>query len=106
MKQKLVPLLGIAFVVALISTGIFYGLFLGKSQGASADQPHASVVVAAHSLARGAVIQTGDLKTVPGATNEPPKGSFAAPELATGFTVLDPIEANQLVTESHVASHR
>ena len=35
MKKNLVPLLGIAFVVAIISTGIFYGLFVGKLKSAT-----------------------------------------------------------------------
>ena len=29
-KNNLVKLLGIAFVVAIISTGVFYGLFVSK----------------------------------------------------------------------------
>src|SRR5436190_635715 len=34
MKRNLVPLLGIALVVAIISTGVFYGLFVGRLTGA------------------------------------------------------------------------
>jgi Flp pilus assembly protein CpaB len=106
MKQKLVPLLGIAFVVALISTGVFYGLFVGKTESAPAGQQHFSVVVATRSLARGAVIQTADIKAISWAGTEPPKGSFTTPDQVAGVTVLDPIEANAPVVETRIASHR
>ncbi|MEO8131094.1 MAG: Flp pilus assembly protein CpaB [Bryobacteraceae bacterium] len=106
MKQKLVPLLGIAFVVALISTGVFYGLFVGKAQTAPTGQQHFSVVVANHALARGAVIQPGDIKAISWAGGEAPKGSFATPDQVAGVTVLDPIQANDPVIEGRIASHR
>ena len=38
MKNKLVPLLGIAFVVAVVATGIFYGLFVSKMRNAPNPQ--------------------------------------------------------------------
>ena len=106
MKQKLVPLLGIAFVVALISTGVFYGLFVGKAQSAPADQQRFSVVVASHPLARGAVIQAADIKAISWAGGEAPKGSFSTPDQVAGVTVLDPIGTNDPVVESRIASHR
>ncbi len=106
MKKKLVPLLGIAFVVALVSTGVFYGLFVGKAQSAPADQLRFSVVVANHLLARGAVIQAADVKAISWAGGEAPKGSFSTPDQLTGVTVLDPIGANDPVVESRLATHR
>ena len=60
MKKNLVPLLGIAFVVAIVSTGIFYGLFVGRLKTASAPAP--SIVVAARNLDRGASLQSADVK--------------------------------------------
>ena len=59
MKKNLVPLLGIAFVVAIISTGIFYGLFVGKLKSASV--PSQSIVVAARNLDRGTALQAADV---------------------------------------------
>ena len=106
MKKKLVPLLGIAFVVALISTGVFYGLFVGKAQSAPADQSRISVVVANHLLARGAVIQAADVKAISWAGGEAPKGSFSTPDQLAGVTVLDPIGANDPIVEGRIASHR
>jgi pilus assembly protein CpaB len=106
MKQKLAPLLGIAFVVALISTGVFYGLFVGKTQSSGSDQPHFTVVMASRALARGAVIQATDLKVSSFAGAEPPKGSFSMPDQLVGTTVLDTIAANEPVVESRLASHK
>ncbi len=52
MKRNIVPLLGIAFVVAIISTGIFYGLFAGKLRSSVGELPVQSIVVAARTLTR------------------------------------------------------
>jgi hypothetical protein len=61
MKRNMVPLLGIAFVVAIISTGVFYGLFAGKLRSSS-DLPGHAIVVAARDLDRGTVLQPGDFR--------------------------------------------
>jgi pilus assembly protein CpaB len=106
MKQKLAPLLGIAFVVALVSTGVFYGLFVGKTQASAPDQQRVSVVVASHALARGAVIHPADIKVTSWTGGELPKGTFTTVEQVTGIAVLDPIAANDPVVESRLASHK
>jgi Flp pilus assembly protein CpaB len=106
MKQKLVPLLGIAFVVALISTGVFYGLFVGKTQNSPAAESRFPLVVASRALARGTVIQAADIKVIPWAGAEPPKGFFNIPDQVAGVTVLDPIGPNEPIVESHIASQK
>jgi pilus assembly protein CpaB len=106
MKQKLVPLLGIAFVVALISTGVFYGLFVGKGQSAPAAGFVPSVVVATHSLERGSVIQAADIKAVSWTGPEAPKGSFTTPEQVFGLTVLEAVSASSPVMETMISSNR
>src|ERR1700683_154535 len=92
MKRNMVPLLGIAFVVAIISTGIFYGLFAGKLRSSS-DIPGHSVVVAAHDLERGTVLQASDLRIseAPGILT----GSFSKPEEAVGATLLTPLKTDE-----------
>ncbi len=103
MKKNLVPLLGIAFVVAIISTGIFYGLFVGKlrSGGTTAAQ---SIVVAAHKLDRGTVLKDTDVKLAPWGGAAPPQGAFTAVSAIAGFTTISPVEENEPVLESRVAS--
>jgi pilus assembly protein CpaB len=97
----MVPLLAIAFVVAIISTGVFYGLFAGKLRSSSEIPGHA-IVVAARDLDRGAVLQASDLRVseVHGVLG----GSFSKPEEATGATLLTAIKANEPVLEERVVA--
>src|SRR5437588_1546951 len=103
MKRNVVPLLAIAFVVAAISTGVFYGLFAGRLRGASVDLPQRSLVVAAHDLERGRVLKTEDLKVAEIGLKTPFKGSFDSPQKLVGAVVLDAIQQNEPVTERQVA---
>src|SRR6266536_3990243 len=102
MKKNLVPLLGIAFVVAIISTGIFYGLFVGKLKSASA--PGQSILVAARRLDRGAVLQAADLKLAAWGGADIPQGALTNPTLADGLTLIAPVEENEPVLQSRLAS--
>jgi len=101
MKRNMVPLLGIAFVVAIISTGIFYGLFAGKLRSSS-DIPGHSVVVAARDLERGTVIQSSDLRI--SATSGVLTGSFSKPEEAVGAVLMTPLKAGEPLLAERVAS--
>ena len=102
MKRNIVPLLGIAFVVAIISTGIFYGLFAGKLRSSVGELPAQSIVVAARTLAPGTVLQASDLRVseVKGAW----KGGFSKPEELAGVTILRAVQQNEPILEDRVAS--
>src|ERR1700679_3682194 len=101
-KNNMLKLLGIAFVVAIVSTGIFYGLFVNKLSSSTGSGK--SVVVAAHPLKSGAVIVAADVKTIqwPGVT--PPKGTFENPDQVIGKTVFDAIGEEELISDMHLAS--
>jgi Flp pilus assembly protein CpaB len=101
MKRNMVPLLGIAFVVAIISTGVFYGLFAGKLRSSN-ELPGHAIVVAARDLDRGTVIQPSDLRVseVPGVLG----GAFSKPEEATGATLLTALKANEPLLEERVSA--
>ncbi len=101
MKRNMVPLLGIAFVVAIISTGIFYGLFAGKLRSSS-DLPGHSIVVAARDLERGTVIQASDLRISEAAGVL--TGSFSKPEDAVGATLMAPLKTGEPLLVERVAS--
>ena len=90
MKRNMVPLLGIAFVVAIISTGVFYGLFAGKLRSSSAELSGHPIVVAARELDRGKVVQAADLRVsqVRGRLS----GSFSKPEEVLGATLVLPVK--------------
>ncbi len=102
MKRNMVPLLGIAFVVAIISTGVFYGLFAGKLRSKPTELPGHSIVVAGRDLERGTVIKPGDLQVaeVKGTL----KGSFSSPDDAVGATLLEAVQQNEPLLEARVAS--
>jgi Flp pilus assembly protein CpaB len=100
MKRNMVPLLAIAFVVAIISTGVFYGLFAGKLRSSS-DVPGHAIVVAARDLDRGTVIQPNDVRIseVQGVLG----GAFSKPEDVAGVTLLASMRANEPLLEERVS---
>jgi pilus assembly protein CpaB len=101
-KNNMLKLLGIAFVVAILSTGIFYGLFVNKLS--SSTNNGKTIVVAAHSLRSGAVLVAGDVKTIQWPGPQIPKGTFEKPDQVVGKTVFDAIGEEELVSDIHLAS--
>src|ERR1700733_2392470 len=99
MKRNMVPLFAIAFVVAIICTGVWYGLFAGKLRS-STDIPGHSIVVAARDLDRGTVIQPSDLRVseVQGVLG----GAFSKPEDASGATLLTALKADEPLLQERV----
>ncbi len=102
MQRKLLQLIGIAFVVAILATGIFYGLIVNRLR--SGSRAERSIVVAARELDRGTVLQKTDLKLIPWGGAETPKGSFATPDKLEGRTVLESVSENEPLTQARVAS--
>src|SRR5579864_4971842 len=102
MKRNIVPLLSIAFVVAIVSTGIFYGLFAGKLRSSVGELPGQSIVVAARNLDPGTVVQATDLHVseVKGAL----QGGFSRPEELVGVTILRAVQQNEPILQDRVAS--
>lgn len=104
-KKNLVPLLGIAFIVAVVSTGIFYGLFVGRLNSAVPAGPGSTrLVVAARDLKPGTVLAAEDLKHVPWIVPGVPAGSLTETGEAAGKVVLRAIPANDLIHRSDLAS--
>ena len=104
MKKNMVPLLAIAFVVAIISTGLFYGLFASKLSNNSSNLPKQNVVVAARKLPRGAVLVASDVQVAEIRGSTAFSNAFTKPEQVIGATLLDPIDANQALTKSGLVS--
>ena len=102
MKKNLVPLLGIAFVVAIVSTGIFYGLFVGRLN--SATLPGPSIVVAARNLDRGTTLQSSDVKLAPWGGAQIPQGALTTLNQVQGQTLVSSIQENEPVLPSRLAS--
>ena len=102
MKRNIVPLLGIAFVVAIVSTGVFYGLFAGKMRSAPTDGQGQPIVVAARNLERGTVVKPDDLRLAQ--LKGKLTGSYGKVEEAVGVTVIDAMQQDEPVLRTHVAT--
>ncbi len=104
MKRNLFPFLGIAFVVAIAATGVFYGLFVGKISGAAPPQAAGApgIVVVSRALDRGMVLTAADVKVQP-AGPERPEGAFSNVDDVVGRTVAKSLTPNEAVTTSSIS---
>ena len=103
-KNNLVKLFGVAFVVAIIATGVFYGLFVSKlSSNVGSGR---SLIVAARSLKPGTVLQAADVKSISWPTEQLPRGTFGTPDEVVGHTVFDSINEEEPVLATHLASQQ
>lgn len=102
MKRNMMPLLGIAFVAAVVATGVVYGLFGGRLRSKTIELAGQSIVVAARDLDRGTVIKPVDLQVseVKGAL----KGSYSKVDDAVGGTLLNAVQKNEPLLQDRVAS--
>ena len=105
MNRKLLPLIGIAFVVAVIATGVFYGLIAGRLRNARRG-PERPLVVAARSLDPGAVLSKADLKVSNWQGADAPKDSVTSVDQVEGWTVLQAISENEPLIRTRLASAR
>jgi Flp pilus assembly protein CpaB len=101
-KNNLLKLLGIALVVAIVSTGVFYGLFVNRLS--SSPGSGKTLVVAARALKAGAQLKPEDVKTIPWPAPELPSGFYGTIDQVTGITVFDPIGEGEPVVASHLAT--
>jgi Flp pilus assembly protein CpaB len=103
-KNNYVRLFGIAFVVAIIATGVFYGLFVSKlSSNAGSGK---ALIVAARALKAGTVLQADDVKGLPWPTEQLPRGTFGTPDEVVGHTVFEAINEEEPVLATHLASEQ
>jgi pilus assembly protein CpaB len=101
-KNNLMTLLGIALVVAIVSTGLFYGLFVNKLSSNTGSGR--TLVVAAKALKAGTVLTDDDLKAIPWPGEQLPKGGFATKPEVVGNTLLDGINEDEPVFDTRLAS--
>ena len=104
MKRNLVPLLGIAFVVAVATTGIFYGLFVGKLDATA--NPQLSIVVAGRDLAPGTPVTSGAVKLAPWSGQSLPKGAFGKVEDVIGQTIFDAVGEGEPLLSARIVGRR
>jgi len=103
MKQNnLAKLLGIALVVAILATGVFYGLFVNKLSSSTGSGK--LVVVAAKTIPVGAVLSETDVQSIPWPVEGTPAGAFDSTKQVVGSTVLEPLAQGEPVLASRLAS--
>jgi pilus assembly protein CpaB len=99
-KNNMGKLLGVALVVAIICTGLFYMMFAMKAN----SETGAQIVVAAKALKAGAVLKAEDLKTVNWPAAQLPPGAHRNPEEVIGNTVFDPMAPEEPVLNARLAT--
>ena len=103
MKQNnLAKLLGIALVVAIIATGVFYGLFVNKLSSSTGSGK--TVVVAARPIPVGTVLAESDVQSMPWPVDGTPVGAFDSTQQVAGHTVLVPLTQGEPVLAARLAS--
>jgi pilus assembly protein CpaB len=102
MKRNLVPLIGIAFVVAVATTGIFYGLFVGRLDATAT--PQLLVVTASRDLAPGTPVTANDVKLSSWGGKSLPKGGFDKTDSVVGQTVFEALGEGEPVVQTKLAS--
>jgi len=103
MKQNnLAKLLGIALVVAIIATGVFYGLFVNKLSSSTGSGK--MVVVAAKPIPVGTVLAETDVQSIPWPVEGTPAGAFDSAQQVAGHTVLVPLAQGEPVLAARLAS--
>jgi pilus assembly protein CpaB len=103
-KNNLLKLLGIAFVVAIVATGVFYGLFVNKLNSSTGSGK--TMVVAARTLNPGTVLKAEDVAEIPWFGPTLPKGAYEKASDVAGSTVFDTIGQDEPVLASHLANSR
>ena len=93
-------LLGVALVVAIICTGLFYMMFAMKANSQTGIQ----MVVAAKALKAGTVLKAEDLKTINWPVQQLPPGAHRNPQEIIGNTVFDPMAAEEPVLNARLAT--
>ncbi len=100
-KNDSVKLFGVALVVAIISTGLYYMVFAMK---ANSDTGGATLVVAAKALKPGTILASTDVKTIPWPAQSLPKGAYRDPKDVVGSTVFDTLAEEEPVLTARLAS--
>jgi pilus assembly protein CpaB len=100
-KNDIVKLMGVALVVAIISTGLYYMLF---AMNANSQTGGTTLVVAAKTLAPGTVLAATDVKTIPWPSQPLPKGAYGDPKDVVGNTVFDTMAEDEPVLATRLAS--
>ncbi len=99
-KNNMGKLLGVALVVAILCTGLFYMMFAMKAN----SQTGTTMVVAAKALKAGTLLKAEDLKTINWPVPQLPPGAHHNPQEVIGNTVFDAMAAEEPVLNARLAT--
>jgi Flp pilus assembly protein CpaB len=99
-KDNMGKLLGVALVVAIMCTGLFYMMFAMKAN----SQTGTTMVVAAKVLKAGTVLVPADVKTIPWPVPQLPLGAHRDPKEVIGNTVFDSMAQDEPVLTARLSS--
>lgn len=99
-KNNMGKLVGVALVVAILCTGLFYMMFAMKANSATGSQ----MVVAAKALKAGTILKAEDVKTVNWPTPQLPSGAHRDPQEVIGNTVFTPMAPEEPVLNARLAT--
>jgi Flp pilus assembly protein CpaB len=102
-KRNLATLLAIAFVVAILATGLFYGLVVNKLND-DADANRDQIAVAARDLAPGDAITPDAVKWVPRSQVDTLVEGLHSPQEFIGLVVAVPVRQGEAVDRKSLAS--
>jgi pilus assembly protein CpaB len=101
-KNNMGKLLGVALIVAIMCTGLFYMMFAMKAN----SQTGTPMVVAAKALKAGTVLKAEDLKTINWPVAQLPPGAHRDPQEIIGNTVFDPMAPEEPVLSARLATQQ
>ncbi len=102
-KKNLLILLGVAFVVAILATGLFYGLVVNQFSKAVAVRSE-MVVIAKRDLGPGEVVAASDVTTAPRSEVDPLVDGFSSVADVTGLIVVTPVAKGEPLERRRLAS--
>lgn len=105
MKRNLAPLLGVAFVAALVATGFFYGLLIPRLRGGGESVDQSMVVVFAKDVDRGTRLEAQHLERIHMDRKLVPEGAVRRVEEAAGLTLLESGSLRQVLTAPMLTRH-
>ncbi len=104
MNRRFLAVLGLAAVLALVVSAVFYQVTTSTAGSRRAKTPTASVVVASSPVALGAKIKTTDLKVAPWPEDQLPPGAFTKIEDVVDRVAMSNILLQEPLLEGRLAA--
>jgi pilus assembly protein CpaB len=102
-KYKSFVLLGVAVIIALVTSALIYGSLKKNVQNKATPLPTAQIAVSVADLTWGTVLTPEMVKMVPYLKENLPQGSIGEPAQVVGRVLVSPVKASEPILESRLA---